>query len=102
MLKQLHVPSSTGYFTQEELEETPPTWNDGSKGELRVGEQLTSTQKEELSDLLNNVMQTLPGCTTLTTHTIDTGDAQPVQLPPIIFLKHIERQCNRNEGAWNH
>ena len=41
----------------------------------------SEAQKQELADLVgefNDVFQVYPGCTKITEHSIDTGDAAPV------------------------
>ena len=46
MLKKWHIPSSTNYLSEEVLEdEEVPNWNDGSNGDVKIGEKLTEQQK---------------------------------------------------------
>ena len=89
MLKKWQVQESTGYLMkevgEEEDEEEILTWDGGEDGKPKMGEQLTPIQKQELNVLLKKyeaVLQKLPGQTKLTEHTINTGDIQPVRLPP--------------------
>ena len=88
MLRRWHVPTNTGYLAQESAEESEddvPTWDNDREGVPTVGETLSETQKEELTDLFgefSDVFQVYPGCTNITEHSIDTGDAAPVGLPP--------------------
>jgi len=88
MLRKWHVPTSVGYLAQEvadhEMEEEVPTW-DGGCGQPKVGSQLDEKQRRELSDLLaefGGVMQRYPGQTSLIEYGIQTGEAQPIRLPP--------------------
>ena len=87
MLRKWHVPTSTGYQAQESAEESEddvPTWDDDREGVPTVGETLSETQKKELTDLFgefSNVFHVYSGCTNITEHSVDTGDAAPVQLP---------------------
>ena len=56
-------------------------------------------QREELTDLVgefSNVFQAYPGCTNVTEHSIDTGDAAPVRLPPY-RLPHAYREQVQQE-----
>ena len=88
MLRKWHVPTSTGYLAQESTEESEddgPTWDDDREGVPTVGKTLSETQKEELTDLFGefiDVFQVHPGCTNIIKHSIDTGGAAPVRLPP--------------------
>ena len=89
MLKKWQVQESTGYLMkevgEEEDEEEILTWDGGEDGKPKMWEQLTPIQKQELNVLLKKyerVLQKLPGQTKLTEHTINTGDIQPVRLPP--------------------
>ncbi len=88
MLRKWHVPTSTAYLSQESMEESGddvPMWDDDRDGVPTMGEQLTGTQRKELENLLgefSKVLQAYPGCTNLTEHSIDTGEAAPVRLPP--------------------
>ena len=92
MLREWHTPKNEAYFEQEvthmDFEEVP-VWN-GSGLTPRVkptlGKQLSSAQRAELEHLLEqfsaDVIQDTPGRTTLIEHSIKTGVAQAVRLPP--------------------
>ena len=102
MLWRWYVPTSTGYLAQESAEESEddvPTWDDDREGVPTVGETLSETQKEELTDLFgefSDVFQVYPGCTNITEHSIDTGDAAPVRLPPYqlphAYLEQVQQE----------
>ena len=92
MLREWHTPKNEAYFAQEVTDmnfEEVPVWN-GSGLTPRVkptlGKQLSSVQRAELEHLLKHfsadVIQDTPGRTTLIEHSIKTGDAQAVRLPP--------------------
>ena len=83
----------------EESEDDVPTWDDDREGVPTVGETLSETQKEELTDLFgefSDVFQVYPGCTNITEHSIDTGDAAPVRLPPYrlphAYLEQVQQE----------
>ncbi len=106
MLKEWHVPVSSNYFAtgcegadaDDEGDSLVSAWNDGG-GEPTWGEQLTNEQREELSVLLTKfdcVLQASPGCTSLAEHEIETGDAQPVRLPPY-RLPYAYREAVKKE-----
>ena len=65
-----------------------PVWNGEASTAASnpvFGDQLTSEQQHELQGLLEevaDVMQNQPGRTDAAEHTIDTGTARPVKLPP--------------------
>ena len=89
MLRKWYVPTSTGYFTkdteQQASKDEVPTWDDGSSGDLRAGEQLDEAQRGELEALLaefDGVLVKHSGHTQLTEHDIETGEALPLRLPP--------------------
>ena len=70
--------------SEEEFEEVLPAWK-GRESKPKVKEWLLSMQRQQLSGLLgryNKVLQNLPWCMTLATNSIETGEAQPVRLPP--------------------
>ena len=81
-----HVPTRTNYLALECQENNAddeagiPTW-DGGIGNVKVGEQLTKKQKEQLEDVLSEfstVLQATPGGTDICEHCIETGDACPI------------------------
>ena len=90
MLRKWHVPTSTGYLTQESAEESEddvPTWDNDREGIPTVGKTLLGAQKEELMDLVGKLFrctyavpmsQVYLCCTNVTEHSIDTRDAAPV------------------------
>ena len=96
MLKQFHSPAAvnsnflvdeTGQTSvdSELLDEEIPSWNSHHSGNPKTGEQLSELQQSNLQKLLNefvDVLQDKPGRTTTVKHTIDTGTASPVRLPP--------------------
>ena len=80
------------------MEEEVLTW-DGGCGEPKAGKQLDERQRQELSDLLagfGGVMQRYPDQTSLTEHGIQTGEAQPIRLPPY-RLPHAHRDIVQKE-----
>ena len=92
MLRQWYTPKNEAYLAQDathmDLEEVP-VWN-GSGDTLKVkpllGKRLSSSQRAELEVLLEtfrtDVIRDTPGSTTLIEHSIQTGDAHAVCLPP--------------------
>ena len=107
MLKEFHVhkPAQTGYWTEEEAEDSSgsdsdvPMWNDNPQGQPLIGGHLNELQKQQLTKLLKdfaNVFRNQPGRTTLTEHHIVTGDARPVRLPPY-RLPHAYREVVAEE-----
>ncbi len=90
MLREWHAPTSTNYFVEEatddtDLEDVMPSWRDKKGGQIKFGEELSSEQKEKLKEVLDtyaDVLTATPGCTNLASHTITTGDARPLRLPP--------------------
>ena len=96
MLKQFHSPTAvksnflvdeTGQTSVESelLDEEIPSWNSHHSGNPITGEQLSELQQSNLHKLLKefvDVLQDKPGRTTTVEHTVDTGTASPVRLPP--------------------
>ena len=88
MLQKWHTPTYGGFLNQEmsdDLEEDIPSWRDQTQSQATVGSQLSSTQVQELWDLLRQfdaVFQTLPGHTTLAEHRIQTENVAPVWQAP--------------------
>ena len=96
MLKQFHSSSDVhSSFLVKDIEECStendlpddeiPSWNSGQNGQHKIGDQLSVSQKNELQQILNefaDVLQDKPGRTTIVEHTINTGTANPVRLPP--------------------
>ena len=96
MLKQFHSPvavksnflvDETGQTSMESklLDEEIPSWNSHRNGNIKTGEQLSELQQSDLKKLLSefgDVLQDKPGSTSTVEHTIDTGTASPIHLPP--------------------
>ena len=96
MLKQFHSPTAAhsnllvdeaGQTSVESelLDEEIPSWNSRHNGNPKTGEQLLESQQSNLQKLLKefvDMLQDKPGRTTTVEHTIDTGTASPVCLPP--------------------
>ena len=96
MLKQFHSSSDVhSSFLVRDMEECGiendlpddgiPSWNSGQNGQPTIGKQLSVSQRNELQQTLDeftDVLQDKPGRTTIVEHTINTGTANPVCLPP--------------------
>ena len=96
MLKQFHSSSDAhSSFLVKDIEECSmendlpddeiPSWNSGQNGQHKIGDQLSVSQRNELQQILDefaDVLQDKPGRTTIVEHTINTGTANPVRLPP--------------------
>ena len=93
MLRKWHEPAASIFTAMEDVTdgldgEDVPVWNGEASTAASnpvFGDQLTSEQQQELQGLLEefaDVMQNQPGRTDAAEHTIDTGTARPVKLPP--------------------
>ena len=103
LLKKWETPVSDCYYTTEvsveEDEEEGQDWRATRKGEPKLGEQLTMQQKQDLQGLMAefvDVLQETPGRTDLTEHSIYTGEARPVRLPPY-RIPHAYREAVQKE-----
>ena len=107
MLKDYHVreldEDQRSYFLEEiqEDELEIPSWRSGESGNnIRMGEELDSKQRAELTELLlgkfAKVLSDKPGRTSLHEHRIETDDAKPIRLPPY-RLPHAYRERVRKE-----
>ena len=84
MLRKWHEPLATSYCMVEEKDELH-LWNEEEEQPYEIADQLTEEQRAELRPLLKQYKGTLqvrPGRTQAAEHTIDTGTAKPVKLPP--------------------
>ena len=104
MLRKWHPPTAASYWADSEGPEGDEgdvvLWRDdeGTSGPL-IGQQLDEGQRRGLDDLLeqfSDVLQSSPGRTNLAEHTIQTGTAHPVRLPPYrvphSYRAEVERQ----------
>ena len=93
MLKQFHSSSDVhSSFLVKDIEECStendipdneiPSWNSSQSGQHKIGDQLSVSERNELQQILDDVLQDKPGRTTIVEHTINTGTANPVRLPP--------------------
>ena len=107
MLKDYHVREGDGdqgsYFSEEYQEDELeiPSWRGGESEKIvRMGEELDSKQRAELTELLlgkfASVMSDKPGRTRLYEHRIETDNANPVRSPPY-RLPHTYRERVRKE-----
>ena len=110
MLKQFHsstdvnlslLVNDTGKSSAEN--EVPddeiPSWNSDQNGHPKIGDQLSVSQRSELQNILDefaDVLQDKPGRTTIVEHTINTGMANPVRLPPY-RVPHAYREMVESE-----
>ena len=110
MLKQFHssndvnlslLVNDTGESSAEN--EVPddeiPSWNSDQNGHPKIGDQLSVSQRSELQNILDefaDVLQDKPGRTTIVEHTINTGMANPVHLPPY-RVPHAYREMVESE-----
>ena len=81
-----------------EVDDDVPVWKEDptEQAQPMIGEQLSSRQKAEIAQLLeefSDVFQEGPG---LTVHDVDTGSAHPVRLPPY-RLPHAYREAVHKE-----
>ena len=107
MLRKWHEPAASIFTAMEDVTdeldgEDVPVWNGEASTAASnpvFGDQLTSEQQYELQGLLEefaDVMQNQPGCTDAAEHTIDTGTARPVKLPPY-RLPHAHKETVQQE-----
>ncbi len=102
MLRRWHTPTTSLFAedtTVEEGEEDCPEWRDDGPGQPTVGKHLTVQERADLDTLLKecgDVLQSRPGRTSLAEHTIDSGAAKPVKLPPY-RLPHAYREEVQSE-----
>ena len=76
-----------------------PSWNSDQNGHHKIGDQLSVSQRSELQNILDefaDVLQDKPGRTTIVEHTINTGMANPVRLPPY-RVPHAYREMVESE-----
>ena len=120
MLKQFHSPTAvnsnvlvdeTGQTSvgSELLDEEIPSWNSHHNGNPKTGEQLSGLQQSNMWKLLNefvDVLQDKPGRTSTVEHTIDTGTASPVGLPPYrvphAYRDMVESQLKKYAREWHY
>ena len=87
-LKEWHSPTAAALLVQEDPEvgEELPIWETDSKSdETDCFSHLTEDQKQDLAQLLNEfqyVLSDIPGKTQLVSHSIETGSARPIRMPP--------------------
>ena len=107
MLRKWHKPAASIFTAMEDVTdeldgEDVPVWNGEASTAASnpvFGDQLTSEQQHELQGLLEefaDVMQNQPGRTDAAEHTIDTGTARPVKLPPY-RLPHAHKETVQQE-----
>ncbi len=69
----------------------------------KLGEQLSSEQKKEIEANFRDVLQSKPGRTDLTEHSIDMGSARPIRLPPYkiphAYRESVERELKEMEES---
>ena len=91
MLREFHRPKvlDVGCWAEEVSSEDSdgdiPAWNESPQGQPTIGEELNTTQCEQLRELFKefaDVLQNRPGRTEVVEHQIETGAAKPVRLPP--------------------
>ena len=110
MLKQFHSPIAVNSnflvddtrqtsVESELLDEEIPSWNNHHSGNPKTGEQLSVLQQRKLWKLLSefvDVLQDKPDSISTVEHTIDTGTASPLRLPPYRVL-HVYRDMVESE-----
>ena len=101
MLKKWNTTTYGNYWAEAdredwtEEEEEIPEW----RGDSKVGDQLSKTQRGQLKELLTdfvNVMSNNPGRTTVVEHQVMTTGTRPVRLSPY-RLPHAYRDLVHNE-----
>lgn len=101
LLKKWETPTSDCYATTEvaaEEDEEFPQWQTTQKGMPKFGDQLTKEQRKDIQEMLTefkDVLQETPGRTTLAKHSINTGTAQPVRLPPYRVPHHYRKDVQK-------
>ena len=86
LLKKWETPSVGCYSAEEVEEEDFPDWKADQQALPKVGSQLSPQQKEDLHKIFTefeDVLQSKPGKTVLTEHTIGTNNSErPIRVPP--------------------
>ncbi len=86
LLKKWETPSVGCYSAEEVEEEDFPDWKADQQALPKVGSQMSSQQKEDLHKIFTefeDVLQSKPGKTVLTEHTIGTNNSErPIRVPP--------------------
>ena len=95
MLKRFHSPTvgDSSFLVEDTVEASVErelldemfSWNSLQTGQPKIGEQLSTIQQSDLQKLLDeftDVLQSKPGRATIMEHTINTGTAHSVCLPP--------------------
>ena len=98
LLKKWETPISDSTEVTEEEEEEFPEWRTTQKGLPKFGDQLTKEQKKDVQKLLSefqDVLQEMPGRTTLAKHSINTSTAYPVRLPPYRVPHHYRENVQK-------
>ena len=107
MLRKWYLPTAVSFFAEEvnnddDLSDDVDdvvTWNDTDKTTPQHGKHLNPAQIKDIQSVwqeFSNVLHSYPGCTMVTEHQIDTGEASPVRLPPYHIL-HAYRDMVREE-----
>ncbi len=98
-LQQWHAPLAICLLA-EETDQDLPCWNEeGPLQPIQVNAHLDQDQAQQLSSLLKHfrpVFSNLPGSTTLTQMTIETGDSKPISTPPY-RIPHARQAMARAE-----
>lgn len=99
MPDKLETASSLCGMAKEISEEEFPDWKASTTSAPALGSQLSYSERDEIKEILKkfqDVMQSKPGRTTLTEHTIKTESAQPVRLAPY-RIPHAYREAVARE-----
>lgn len=84
-LKLWNSPVPAVLYAAECSDVEPLTWNEAAPETETDLSHLSSTQQEDLAKLKEqfaDVISDVPGITTMIEHRIETGDANPIRLPP--------------------
>ena len=106
MLKEFRVrkPVESSYWVESDIAEDIDDsdvlrWNGSPEGQPSLGEQLDTTRRKQLQQLLEefaDVIRNKPGRTALMEHRIATGMANPIRLPHY-RLPHAYRETVQSE-----
>lgn len=101
MLKKWNTPTCGNYWAdaggEDWSEEDDPEWRGGGEGDPKIGEQVTTTQKSQLEELLKEfteVMSSSLGRTTLMEHQVTTTGSRSIRLSPSSSMR-IENWCRQ-------
>ena len=100
LLKKWETPVSSCMAQEVDDEEDLPDWRaSGKVGQPMLGKQLGQEEREDIQQLLRefaDVLQGEPGRTQLTVHSVNTGSARPIRLPPY-RIPHAYRETVQKE-----